>query len=253
MKMKNVRTISFVAVVLFLCACPAFGTIYFKDGLTHNIDYRIDDSIFVDYQAPLMYTTVNWLAGGSNYFHNLDAYEQSRINIRGGYINGLISHNSSQVDMSGGLIDGIRSFGSSHVSISGGTIWDLSSDDFSQVNISGGSMWHLRIYDSSQVNISGGSISGYLYLWDQSNIQIFGSDFAVDGQLVGYGELISTFGGDPENEPIRHLTGTLLSGELIDTNFRIGYDARIVLIPEPATIALFGLGVFFLRKRQEER
>jgi len=79
-------------------------------------------------------------------------------------------------------------------------------------------------------------------------MQIFGSDFAVDGEPFGYGELTSILGGDPGYEPHRRLTGTLASGELFNNQFKIGYDARIVLIPEPATMALLGIGLLFLRK-----
>jgi len=88
-----------------------------------------------------------------------------------------------------------------------------------------------------------------LELLDESMIQIFGSDFAVDGLAVGYGEITNILGGDPWDEPYRRLTGTLLSGELIDTGFYIGHDARIILIPEPATITLLGIGGLVLRKR----
>ncbi len=81
-------------------------------------------------------------------------------------------------------------------------------------------------------------------------IQIFGFDFAVDGQPFGYGELSSILGGWPSDEPLRHLTGTLLSGELFDNDFRIGYDAKIVLIPEPASAVILGLGSLFFALRR---
>jgi len=54
----------FMALVLFLCACPAIGTIYLNDGGIHDIDYKIEDSLWVDYGTPGLYTTVNWLDGG---------------------------------------------------------------------------------------------------------------------------------------------------------------------------------------------
>ena len=69
-------------------------------------------------------------------------------------------------------------------------------------------------------------------------IRIFGSDFEVDGQPFGYGELTSILGSIPLLEPTRRLTGTLLSGELIDNDFYIGHNAKIILIPEPASAAL---------------
>jgi len=38
------------------------------------------------------------------------------------------------------------------------------------------------------------------------------------------------------------MTGTLASGDIINNQFRIGNTAKIVLIPEPATFLLLGLG-----------
>ena len=314
--MKNLRTISFVAVVLFLCACPALGLVEFNDGLTHDIDYAINDDVWVDYQAPYMYTTVNWLTGARIVYPNrLSGYENSRINIRGGLIGGWLgfySYDSSQIDISGGEIGDLASWDSSRVNISGGLITHLWSQHSSQVNVSGGEIhelscwdssradisWCKKIfasihessqlnvcggeigwidsYDSGQVNISGGSI-GYLdsggssqvnisgglirgddrlsdlSLWDQSKIQIFGSDFAVDGQPFGYGEITSILGGYWWDEPIRYLTGTLISGELIDCDFRIGDDARIVLVPEPASALLMTLGTIIITLRRKKR
>jgi hypothetical protein len=293
-KVKDVRTICFAAVVLFLCACPALGTIEFKDGLTHDIDCWVGDDVFVYCPAPYMYTTVNWLDGASiDSPYVFYGYEQSRINVLGGYIwwlrsfkssqvnicSGSIrwfdSHDSSRVDISDGLISKyFASYDSSQVDISGGSIYELDSCHFSQVNISGGSIDWFHSSNSSQVDISGGSINNSfgssgssqvnifggsvstdLLLYDQSKIQIFGFDFAVDGQPFGYGELTSIFGGWPWNEPHRRLTGTLLSGELIDNDFLIGQNARIVLIPEPASAIMLGLGglFFVLRRKQSDR
>jgi hypothetical protein len=92
-----------------------------------------------------------------------------------------------------------------------------------------------------------------LELRDESQIKIFGSDFAVDGQAIGYVELTSILGGSPWAEPYRHLTGVLLSGELINNAFYIGDSARIILIPEPATFALLGLSFLVLRKRRFQK
>ena len=79
---------------------------------------------------------------------------------------------------------------------------------------------------------------------------LIGSDFAVDGQPVGYGELTSVYGGGWNNEPWRRLTGKLDNGDTIDNDFRIGYDAKIVLTPEPATLLLLGLGAVMVRRKR---
>jgi hypothetical protein len=342
-KVKNVRTVFrlssivyhpssivyFAAVVLFLLSCPARGVVEFKDGWSHNINYRIYDDVWVDYQAPYMYTSVTLNNGGSAYdvygyghssinmfgttylvymdrlyshdfsqvdifggsiSEGFDSYESSQVRIVGGSIWYLWSHDFSQVNIYGGFISYLQSYGSSQVDISGGSTPEFYTRDSSQVDISRGSIGALYCYDSSQVdifdgsikelhsgyssqvnisggsikedlisagnsqvNISGGSIGGDLELWWQSVIQIIGSNFAVDGKPFGYGELTSIFGGLPRYEPWRNLTGALASGELIDTDFRIGHDARIILIPEPASVLLMVVGLTILTLRRKKR
>ena len=47
------------------------------------------------------------------------------------------------------------------------------------------------------------------------------------------------------------MTGTLLSDDPINTQFRISENAKIVLVPEPATLLLLGLGgLALLRDRR---
>ena len=200
--MTNVRTtIWVVAVALSVASSPVLGWTQFKDGLTHDIDYEINDDVWVDWQTPLMYTTVNMLAGGSiTYPYRLQAHEDSIVNMLGdSIVDYLYAFDNSRVDMSGGSIG-----------------YDLYADD------------------SSQVDISGGSIEDELFSSGRAILSIHGSDFAVDGVPFGYGELTSILGGSPWDEPNRNLTGTLASGEPINNGFYIGYDAKIVLVPAPA-------------------
>ncbi len=301
------KTIFLVVVVLFLCACPAFGLLL-KGGLTYNIDYEINDHIWVDYDAPGMYTTLNLLDGastsspyrifgcensrinvlggsiffllGDDYSHidvsggsidDLNCFDSSQVDITGaitesvycnsssyvrisnGSISKLSCHDSSQADISGGYISSIFTNDTSQINISGGEIYGLCSSHSSQVNFSGGSIEAILSYHDGQVNISGGSICGEFSLYHQSEIFIYGCDFAVDGQPFGYGELTSIFGGSYYDEPFRHLTGTLLNGGFIDTDFQIGHDARIVLIPEPASAMILGLSSFFFALRRRRR
>jgi len=80
-------------------------------------------------------------------------------------------------------------------------------------------------------------------------LQIKGSDFAVNGQPFGYGELTSILGGRLDDEHSRHLTGTLANGDPLDNDFYIGYDAKIVLTYELSTIVVLTLGIFTLRTK----
>ena len=117
--------------------------------------------------------------------------------------------------------------------------------------VSGGFINYLVGDYSGRIALSGGLIGQEILAKQTAVLTIHGRDFAVDGTPVGYTELSSIFGGEYWDEPDRRLTGTLLNGELLDNYFYIGQDATIVLIPEPATILLLGLGgIALLRKRR---
>lgn len=210
-----------VVLVLFLALPRANAVIDFNDGGIYNIDYEIDDDVRVDWEAPGMGTTINLLAGGAiTAGYDLHGYNDSRINISGGSVgHWLKAYDSTRVEISSGWITYyLCAYGSSEVTVSGGSIWD---------SIFVG-------YDSP----------------DDSVITFAGSDFAVDGEAFGYGELSSIYGMGFWGEPSRHLTGMLASGGLLDNDFYIGGDASIVLVPEPGTVLLLGFGAVMLRRRK---
>ncbi|GAJ14816.1 unnamed protein product, partial [marine sediment metagenome] len=146
----------------------------------------------------------------------------------------------------------LHSYNSSQITISGGSVGDnsvngnLVSYDNSQITISGGSVgYDLHALDNSQITISGGSIGGKFYVGfdidDNSILTVLGKDFAINGNSVDYGEY-NTMGRDWFYGT---LTGILASGDLINNDFEISRDSKLILapIPEPATILLLGLGV----------
>jgi len=260
-----------VGVVLFMVAGQGFG-IDFNDGGIHNINYS-EGNVYVDNGKPGMYTKVNLLNGG--YIHKFFAYQDSRINISGGRVglslvaydrtqvimtDGQIwyldAYDSSQATMSGGTATGdLIAKGSSQVTMSGVTVMGyLEAGDSSHVTMSGGSVLGMSVSNSSQVTISGGTIGsdGFLELVASGNgkLIINGSNFAIDGISFGFGEITSILGGAYENDPFRRLTGTLANGDIINNRFQIGNNAKIVLIPEPATILLLTLGSLVLRRKK---
>ena len=85
---------------------------------------------------------------------------------------------------------------------------------------------------------------------ETATLTIYGSNFAIDGSSVGFGVITSMLGGDYGNEPYRRLTGTLANGDIINNQFQIGNDAKIVLVPEPTMLLLLGLGAVMLRRRK---
>jgi len=120
----------------------------------------------------------------------------------------------------------------------------------SRVIVSGGKVGDLGVHHSSQVIVSGGLLEGDMYLSTNGVLTIDGSDFAIDGTPVGYIELTSILGLGYDDEPYRRLTGTLLNGDPLDNDFRIGNSAKIILVPEPATLLLLGLGGLILRRKR---
>jgi hypothetical protein len=256
---KEKITICLIAAVLFVTAGQGFGWTQFNNGGTQDVNYQLNDDVWVDYyQASVMQTIVNLLKGGnipSPYI--LQGFNNSRINISGGTIDHLQIYNSSQVTMSSGTVNYLQTYnnsrgtmssgtvnclqtyGSSQVTMSGGTVNALQTNDSSQATMSGGQVsQNLSASGSSQITISGGTIGGVL-LGTSANssatLIIHGSNFTIDGKPVVFGEitnLSSIFGGACENEPHRRLTGTLANGNIIDSPFQIGYDAKIVFIHE---------------------
>ena len=218
----------------------------YEDGRLNIYDGSIGHVLSVNDRSQ-----VNVSGGSINDF--VVVSDNSRINISGGAIAyEFYAENSSQATISDGSIgDYLVATDSSYIDISGGSIDNyLRALESSQVTISGGSIGQYLWAEGSQVEVFGGAVGGELRATWSPGIIIYGLDFAVDGQPIGYDELSSIFGTDYRDEPFRHLTGTLASGELIDNDFRIGHNAQIILVPEPSTLLLLGLGaVILIRKR----
>lgn len=237
MKTQSVTIMLIILLVVLSVGMPrSEATLYFQDGQTHDIDYIINDNVRVDLTYGV-HTEVNLLPTGQIVGYLIGNYD-SRLNISGGTIdNDLVAFRNSQVIVSGGKISG-----------------KLYGEDDSKIEFNGGLVGNLMTINHAQIKVSGGKIVGDIHNGyessDYSQITFLGSDFNINGVPSGYGELKSILGGHWNDEPVRHLTGILASGELINNDFYIGGNAKIILaVPEPATLLLFGLGFVFLRKK----
>ena len=157
----------------------------------------------------------------------------------------------NQITMSGGTADCMEASGNSQAIMSGGTVvGSLFVRDSSQLTMSGGTVGYL-FSDGGQTTMSGGRLSETLGIRLDTGAELIieGSNFAIDGTLFGFGEITSILGGGYTLEPYRRITGTLSNGDVLNTQFQIGRNASITLVPEPCTLLLLGLGAVMLRRK----
>ena len=114
----------------------------------------------------------------------------------------------------------------------------FSTDDCEMLILGGHINDSIYADDDSIVNIYGGTIGYMIFANHDSSIYIYGHDFQIDGLPINYGKLDISGG---------RLTGTLFYGDYINNDLDISSTASVVLIPEPATLILFGLSGLILR------
>jgi hypothetical protein len=250
------------------------AVVYMNDGLVHNINLRAPDAVWVDYATPNTQTTVNVLSGGNA--TELDGFNRSQLNVAGGLVQNLYSYDSANVNILSGTVPYLVAYNNSNVTISSGEVYNLYSRDESQglinggaisrwmingnshFTMAGGSLMTLFLYGNSQITTTGGSFLTYNQdfsrIFENATWIIRGSNFAIDGQAVDFGEIRSLLGGSCGNEPYsRVLTGVFENGDQFTNRFRIGDSASIILapvIPEPMTLSLFCLSSLILMRRK---
>ena len=200
------------------------------------------------------------VSGGD--FYQILAYDSSTANFSGGSATSLLTNGTSTANFFGGSVTYLTPYSSSTANVFGGSpnylrifeygianvyggnfyhIWTI---DSSTANVSGGSANELVTHNSSTTNISGGSVS-QLYACDSSTVRFYGQDFSLgsglslDGTINGWWRLSGTGA----------LSGKWMNGTPWTTNI-MKNSSTILLIPEPATLLLLGLGGFMLRKRR---
>jgi len=248
--MKRHILIAGCTIVLSACCNYAAAELVFNDGGHHIIDYTVNTLVRVDRDTPGAGTRVDLVEGGLIQAW-LDAYEDSRVNILAGRVSATVStYGRSQIAVVGGEIGGpVYCRENSRVDISGGSMgaW-VQSLGSSEVTISGGEInLFVEAWDNSHVTISGGTIGGRIAAVRDGLITLVGSNFAVNGTPVGYGD----FAGDYATSGT--LSGILANGDTLNNSFSLVHPgADITFIPEPGTILLLGLGgLTLVRKRRE--
>ncbi len=247
--MFNRFTISALMMVVLLCwPCAEAAIIDINDGGFHEIDWSkpvgYEDSVRVDWGRPGVGTSVKVVSGAR--IGSIDGLEDSSVTIEGGEIifpSGF--DNRSTGTIVGGVMGGIMGLGDSRITFKGGQInGSLMSSGNCEVIVEGGTVGELTSNGESRVNVYGGQISWQIHATQNSSMFIYGTDFTIDGLSVGYGP-ISAMSGT--------LSGILYSGEALNVSFDIIENASIMLIPEPATVLLLGIGAVLLRGIRRHR
>jgi hypothetical protein len=162
----------------------------------------------------------------------------------------LYANDTSTITMSGGTVLGQASaWDSAQLFITGGTLGApgsaVTSLESGVVTVSGGAMQRIVTDNDGIAYVYGGQMTR-LEASNGARIVVSGSDFAINGSPVPYGDY---FGINAS------LTGVLASGEALDVIAVADRDnllnplGTITLIPEPDTAALLAFGVLALAAR----
>jgi hypothetical protein len=162
----------------------------------------------------------------------------------GGVMQWLRGYDSSSILMAGGSVTELAEvYNSATFEIVGGVIAaTVRVNDSAFLEMSGGSAEGLYVDTNATAILKGGSLTGTPVLTADGNslLIVSGTDFQVDGEDVGYGDLAT---------PQGTLTGTLSEGGSLNALFRQGgsvFTGTIRLVPEPSTALLLGSGLLGL-------
>jgi len=186
---------------------PAGGGIGARDGSTVNVSGGTIRGLAA-YQNSILNIT------GGAVEHGIGAYFNSNINISGGAFDGGFSvFNDSTINVSSDVImsgDCTVQYGSI-LNLRGGTLANgVRVRNGGVANISGGiANTQSRVHGESRINLSGGAVDS-LYAYDNGEIDIFGSQFILDG--IDITALLTTNVAFPIADRDVSLTGLLADG-----------------------------------------
>jgi hypothetical protein len=205
------------------------------DELRMNSSLNLTNTSFGQMRPMEIYDTSHLTVSMETSLLEVRAFDNSTLTLSGGFVNRVRAEDESLTEISEGDIDILDASGNSTVEITMGFIEHLDASGNSTVEITMGFIEYLNVSDNAQVDILGGHICRII-AHDLGLIRLSGSEFNYD-----YGYITDTSGT---------LTGTLLSGEEIHFDFYLSNDAAILLVPEPTTLLLLGMGGLLIRKRK---
>ncbi|MEM0983753.1 MAG: hypothetical protein AAGI17_07380 [Planctomycetota bacterium] len=256
----------------FVTRSPINEAINVRGGLLNVSGGEIDGDVDV-----FANSTVN-ITGGD--LGTVDVRANTAVTVSGGLVNQLFTRGSADVLVDGGSVrsldigssevtvtDGAHGggfvFDGAVVNVTGGT-FDRSFDvERGTLNISGGILDGSRLLTagSGVINLSGGMIGSRLDIRDGTKLNIFGTEFFLDGVEITGLEFNEAFRIDDRSvsEPLI-LSGLLADGSAFafdlgtdnsGDEFESGATLTITRVPAPgAALAFAASGLFAARRRR---
>lgn len=240
-----------LTILMILCVVnsSAMATIDINDGDFHLIDNAA-------YQNDMV-----WLD------HDVINDPGTHLNVAsGGIIGRLFAFSNAKVTMSGGTVEGeLHISGNATVNMNFGSVHDLQAYNYAAIAMTGGNVDILAAGGNSIVTVSGGSVNDFIVVGQNGMMFLEGNGFTVtdlDGNItsLSYGDKLSDFGMFVDHITQDYfsgtVTGTLKDSSVLDVDFFVyntGINsgiADIIIIPEPGSLVLLGLGGLLLRKRK---
>lgn len=249
--MKRIISLVIFAIGLFGSTVMA-AIIDFRDGGPDTISNTLyqNDYIRLDFDTVNDPGTHITITDGA-IIDSISAFNIACITLKGGEIKGRLFANDNTI-----------------ITLENGTVHDLQSGRDATVTMTGGTVDILVANTSSTITVSGGLVTDHLTASNNGTIYLDGSGFEVtdlSGKVtsLSYGDNLSILGTLVENRPdgvildyyAGTITGILSDGSVLNSDFYINNlgaragTADIFIIPEPATLLLFGLGGLVLRRR----
>jgi hypothetical protein len=226
MKRKQIEIMLALLAVLLYNGVPVEGAaLFFNDGQNHVFSAATWDMVDI--------------AGSGTHAQVVDGAALQFL--------GVSAYATAQID--GGIIGQLAAFGQSQIVINGGTITFVGSPGAG-----------INAWDSATIEVRGGTFDTLVTQFDNhasgigggGTIYLYGDEFSVDGHPLQYGQSLRDYAAISGPNLTGTVTGRLLDGSLFNVPFTIieganGPGGDIIVVPEPCTIALLGLGLPLLR------